>query len=268
MAHQWKSTRLTSLDETFKVLADLRGRLWLCRGQAKCYRALLPSIDRGRLEGLSRLQKLTLERQSLDLFRANVRFFSDPGEEAALTNDILGLMVLRHNGVPTRLLDWSRSSYIAAYFAASDHDREDGEIWSFDEPLYAKNGVEQWSKFPETTMDGSGDPRNLDPRFPTAFRVDEPSDWFVCHFYPGGFHRQNAQAGAYSFTPRFNRDHADAVAGLLESDDHYHRYIISAALKPELRAALREKHGIWRGSLFPDVAGAAETARSVFPSGV
>lgn len=87
MAHQWKSTRLTSLEETFKVLADLRGRLWLCRGQAKCYGALLPSIDRGPLEGLSRLQKLTLERQSLDLFRANVRFFSDPGEEAALTND-------------------------------------------------------------------------------------------------------------------------------------------------------------------------------------
>lgn len=266
MPDYWKSTRLSSPQETFKVLADLRGRLWLCRGQSKCYPKLLPSIDRGTLYGLSRVDKLTLERQSLDLFRANVRFFSDPGEQAALTNDILGLVVLRHNQVPTRLLDWSQSPYIAAYFASSGHDEEDGEIWCFDEPLYEKMGTEQWSRFPETTTDGSGNPQNLDPRFPTAFCVDEPSDWFVCHFYPRGFHRQNAQAGAYSFTPRFNRDHADAIAGLLKNDSHFHRYIISSDLKHVLRDRLKEKHGIWRGSLFPDVAGASETARLVFPS--
>jgi hypothetical protein len=40
--------------------------------------------------------------------------------------------------------------------------------------------------------------------------------------------------------------------------------VISATLKPDLRKLLREKHGIWRGSLFPDAAGAADTARVLF----
>ena len=54
MTHHWNSTRLASLEEAFKVFADLRGRLWLCRGQAKCYGALLPSIDRGHQTMIAR----------------------------------------------------------------------------------------------------------------------------------------------------------------------------------------------------------------------
>jgi hypothetical protein len=268
VAHNWDHTILSSVSDTLAVLADLRGRLWLGRGQSKCYGSLLPSIDRGTLQGLSRLEKLTLERQSIDLFRSTARYFSDPGEQGALSSDVGTLMVLRHYGVPTRLLDWSLSPYVAAYFAVCDNDREDGELWCFDEPLYETKGREQWTRFPETTIGGSGDPTKFDFRLPTAFGVNEPSNWFVCHFYPSGFHRQNVQAGAYSFTPRFDRDHAEAIADLLEDRGHYHRYIVSAQLKPDLRRVLREKHGIWRGSLFPDVAGAAATARSVFPDGV
>src|SRR5262249_31904382 len=88
--------------------------------------------------------------------------------------------------------------------------------------------------------------------------------WFVCYFYNlfAGFHRQKAQEGAFSLTPEFGRDHADAIATLLEKTVYYVRYVVKAALKSELKIILREKHGICRESLFPDSAGAAATTRA------
>ena len=262
MAGGWNSTTLRSEADALDVLAELRGRRWLSRGQSKPYGNLIPSFDRGKLRSLSRHVKLTLERQSIDLFRSTARFFAASGERGALTDDVIALMVLRHHEVPTRLLDWSTSPYVAAYFATCGHDKEDGEIWSFDEPLYENEGTKQWKRWPETTTDGSGDPSKFAAGL-TAFSLKEPPDWFICGFYTG-FPRQDAQAGAYTMTARFGRNHADTIARLLKKPSHYRRYVISAKLKPTLRKRLHESHGIWRGALFPDTAGAAATARTTF----
>jgi hypothetical protein len=172
-------------------------------------------------------------------------------------------VVLRHYGVPCRLLDWTQQPTVAAYFATRPGaDSDDGEIWAFDRPFYQEEGKKQWVECPATTVDGSGDPDKFDQSLRTAFALEEPSDtcnWFACQFYGPGFHRQTAQGGAYSITARFDRDHATAIADLLGDDSHYRRYIIDAAVKVEARRILLDEHGIWRGSLFPDSAGAAET---------
>ena len=265
MSHTWNTTILDSESKVLNVLTELRGKRWLCRGQSKRYGGLVPSIDRMPRENLSRLQKLMLERRSIDLFRSTARFFAGQGEQKALTDDIIALMVLRHYGVPTRLLDWSISPWVAAYFAARHHDNEDGELWSFDERLYEQEGAKQWKKWPETMSDGSGDGLQFRAEL-TAFTIEEPHDWFICSFYREGFPRQKAQDGAYTMTARFGRDHADSIAKLLGESSHYHLYVVPARLKPILLRHLRENHGIWRGSLFPDSAGAAETAGTVFPS--
>ena len=259
---EWKTENLSTEDAVLDVLAQLQGRRWLNRGQPKPFGKLVPSIDRNNLEGLPRREKLTLERQSVDLFRSTVRYWA-PGEESDPTDDVRTLMVMRHYGVPTRLLDWSTSPYIALYFAIAENDDVDGELWSFDEPYYEEKGTEQWERWPETTVGGEGPPAPFDPRL-TMFLKTEPPNWFVCQFYPRGFPRQVAQHGAYSLTPDFGRDHAEAISTLLETSEHYSRHKIAASLKPQLRTTLRKKHGIWRGSLFPDSAGAAETSKSAF----
>jgi len=261
--NSWNETVLESEEDILRVLTELRGKRWLSRGLSKSYGGLVPSIDRNGRDKLSRREKLSLERQSIDIFQSTARFFATPGEELALKDDFIALCVLRHYGVPTRLLDWSKSPYVAAYFAACGHDAENGEIWSFDEPLYEEVGKRQWKKWPETTHAGTGDPVKFDANL-TAFALDEPPDWFICVFYPWGFPRQNAQQGAYTITARFGRDHADSIANIFDEDSHYHRYVVSATLKSRLRLLLREKHGIWHGSLFPDTAGAANIAFKVF----
>jgi hypothetical protein len=259
----WEPIKLTSETEILQALTELSIKKWLCRGQSAPYRNLVSSIERKPRQKLSRAEKLSLERQSIDIFRSTARFFADQGEKDALNEDIAALMVLQHYGVPTRLLDWSRSPFVAAYFAACEPDTEDGEIWSFDYSLYLRKGAEQWRRWPETTIDGSGDGPKFDANL-TAFTVEEPQDWFACFFYPPGFPRQKAQEGAFSFTAQFGRDHKEAIASLLIDSSSFHLYIVPSPLKLSLRELLREKHGVWRGSLFPDSAGAASTAGAIF----
>ncbi len=253
----WPETRLEDLKQIERTLTELRGKYWLCRGQPGVYRNLRPTFDRGAYEGIKRPKKLKLERRAIHLFRENARFFGFVGEKNALKDDVIALLVLRQYRVPTRVLDWTLSPWIAAYFACK-HGKGDGEIWSFDERSYAAKGEEQWRKWPKTTRRRSGDPRDFDAEL-TAFMLEEPPDWFVCVFYGADFPRQNAQQGAYSMTARFDRDHAKCIAKLLKDRTEYHRYIIPKKMKKEVLDWLEKEHFIRRGSLFPDTAGAAET---------
>ncbi len=246
---------LETEEKVFDRLLGLRGEKWYCRGQSKRYNHLIPSIDRGAMSGLARLEKISLERRCIDIFRASARFFSHPGEMESLTSDLIALSVLRHHGTRTRLLDWSRSPFVAAYFAVCGEENEDGEIWCFNEKHYMEKGISQWDN-----------PEDWKYEFEkAAFSVDDVSDFFVCMTYPIGFGRQNAQDGLYSITSKFDRNHDDCIEELLAKSGTCSRYEIPKKLKLPIRTRLQREHGIWEGSLYPDCAGAAKAADAVFP---
>lgn len=258
---RWPTKVLARDRDVFALIDELQGKRWLSRGQSLPHNSIHPSIDRGHLKGLARAAKLRLERQSINLFRSTVRYWA-PGEESNPGEDVRALMVMRHYGVPTRLLDWSTSPYVALYFAVAANDDEDGEVWSFDEPRYEIEGAKQWARWPETTLGGEGPPAPFVPEL-TMFSTRTPPPWFVCQFYPAGFPRQTAQHGAYSLTSDFDRDHASAISELL-GNTGYMRLQIRASIKRRLRQTLQQSFGVWRGSLYPDSAGAAQTAMTVF----
>jgi hypothetical protein len=77
-------------------------------GQSREWKKLQTSFDLRTPAKLSRIERLKRERSSINLFRTTARYFSE-GEGVAAHDDLVALMVLRHYGVPARLLDWSSS---------------------------------------------------------------------------------------------------------------------------------------------------------------
>ena len=83
MPNTWTTTTLSVIADALQVFMELRRKRWLCRGHAKCYDRLTPSIDRDTLRNSSRAEK---RDQSIELFRSTARFFAD-GEQSAMKND-------------------------------------------------------------------------------------------------------------------------------------------------------------------------------------
>ena len=261
----WKTEYLTSIDQTFSKLDELfedqfyidkpeeARRRWITRGNSIIVNTLTPSIDRGHLI-MRRSDRIDKERQSIEMFRNLTYPVLNTVERDLLTRDITTMMLMQHHCVPTRLLDWSLSPYVSAYFAVSEDDDKDGELWAFDYYRYVKMASKQWDVYPET-KDSDG---KFDNDLTVVFRREYKNRWFVCQFCYEQFPRYFNQAGAFSFFSQFGEDHAPFLEHLLNGDEYYCRYEIKNYLKKEIRKILFDKYGICQASLFPNLYGSTE----------
>lgn len=100
---------------------------WIFRGMNDTSLALETALERNgwmRDGGISNLK--TRERTLLREFQ---RRYSHYAHQIPLTDDTLEwLSIMQHHGAPTRLLDWSYSVYVAAYFAL-ESAQEDCVVW-------------------------------------------------------------------------------------------------------------------------------------------
>lgn len=111
---------------------------WGFRGQASSEWLLHSSLDRAvEMSGggqnftfLTHLNRKATEDRLLFKFKQQAhRYVRHPPDD----NDLVSwLALMQHHGVPTRLLDWTRSAFVAAYFAFEAKSAERSAIWAVD----------------------------------------------------------------------------------------------------------------------------------------
>jgi hypothetical protein len=196
-----------------------------------------------------------IEARLLDSFRKYAHSFFDEKH-----SNWHWISLAQHHGLPTRLLDWSFSPFVALHFATDDLSKMDhnGVVWcvNFEEThRYLPEGLRQHF---EGERRSSLPIEVLAKDFPDFKQFDDPdkNDTFVLFFEPPSLDQRIVnQVALFSFTSRADMK----LDEWLEAESvHYpkisKRVIIPAGLKWEVRDKL-DQTGITERVLFPGLDG-------------
>jgi hypothetical protein len=229
-------------DKRMPVVATPESVAFLFRGQADSDWSLIPSLARV-IEGRTVTAALDAEALAVEEFKQHAHLHL-PSSIVSKTSDFTGWWTLmQHYRAPTRLLDWTASPYVAAYFAVEDHWLKNGAIWLFgvkelDTQMTAKYGEAElrYDKL-ESIFRNAGSPPQL-----LIVRRDIPTD------------RMIAQQGGFTACRQPLYDHAQAVEDVGCNPAFWQKIIIPAALKPQFLRRLRSMN-ITANALFPGIDG-------------
>jgi hypothetical protein len=215
---------LHTIDELAGLVRSHGDRRWLFRGMRSEHYVLIPSIGRPESRKDSRTGRPVryepeYERRMLDNFKNRVRPFLSHQPQ----HDLEWLAIAQHHGMMTRLLDWSSSPLIAAFFACEEapEEREDIAIVGIPEPEPATSG---------------------DPFAGDAVRSYRPP-----HLSP----RISAQQSVFTLHPFPDREYSPA---------ELKKWVVPGKLFFNLKNWL-DVCGINDASLRPDIEGAAKYVR-------
>lgn len=225
---------------------------WAFRGEVSAHWPLYTSLAR-RLQSYCPDRNLWPLRESraLRIFRRKAHNYLT--NNAALDDDLRSLALMQHHGAPTRLLDFTKSPYVAAFFAMND---------AVDEcAVYALNTPRLWAASP--TFDLSLTREHIDPRIEGHYQ-----QYFLPNKYPIVWfgeplemdRRLVAQSGLF-VVPGVLDVPLEKVLESYGSEDE--DLLIKYVLMPAMRAAGMEalyRMNVTSASLFPDLEGLARAS--------
>lgn len=213
----FQDERIDSLDEFANWLCQkAKNSEFNYRGQSCSGWPLLSSLDRKFLEVGDRIDLLSRERKLVEDFVGRSSRFLGSLERNLLSNLppedlIVRMTVMQHYGAPTRLLDWTRSPAVAAYFACIEDWDCDGAIWWFNAARLNEVLDRRW----ESVGASRGNDGKIDLNH-HVFRADAKA--FVSPVYLTiPFRRAEAQRGLFTMCSHFRTHHEDILAQLLGS---------------------------------------------------
>jgi hypothetical protein len=231
------------------------------RGHADASWELVPSFVR-HAHRLSVQDALHLELSALQEFFKQAAVHISHGMIPDYGDLISWLVLMQHHGVPTRLLDWTRSPFVAAYFAAEKEEKADGAIWIMDASIISHLEAEpQFEKYKYTS-----DWEN--PRFVTNLFRDPAAEQTLILAAPARLtDRMFAQQTVSLVSPHILTKHHEVIIRWLPKSartdgDACTKLIIPAGKKDEFMRQLR-KMNLTASSLFPGIDGFGRSIREL-----
>lgn len=236
---------------------------WVFRGQRDAQWSLKTSLDRTR--EVWKIDPQQWEKYLYHNFRRRLGEIVGQHPMPTLPLDTLALM--QHYGIPTRLLDWTRSPFVAAYFAIEnaifepskdDLSPQYASIWAVHLPTLQRNSARH---FKDTIFADFARPNVADERY---------FEMILDRALPGIFYvepysqneRIAAQKGLFLASGRVDRSFEANLADTV--DAACIRCIAVPLTNQVLRESLMDLFdmNISRASLFPGMDGFAQSLRS------
>ena len=202
----WKTVEIDSWGTLLREVEDLKRHSGsvLFRGQSDADWPLTPSLKRVSSSFAVARQN---EIDAYNIFRSRAHSFLSPNLFSVLTrhyNLLLWWAVMRHHGAPTRILDWTRSPFVALYFACESGERS-GCVWCVVDEEVRRGMRSKYTSYAD-----------FNDFMATIVSVDD-EDGINMHFYD-----ESAPAYIMFADTNFLTDRMDRQQGLFSFCNHPH----------------------------------------------
>jgi len=255
-----QKVRLSDMDSLLRRLNELPNN-YIYRGHANSDWTLESTLERTLGEKWSRDTAAKYENYSLDKFRSKYQIYRSNEHEPS--SKLAWLSVMQHYGVPTRLIDFTESPYIALYFALEAYSlasQNDLAVYAFD-----------YTAIMEVALQHVGNKDSLfnKDRREVASETDRVFDEIVDRFSYSMLWvteplEMNARIDRQAGTFVLSGDSEASVEVLLSSEEYSecgaYKFVIKREMYESIFALLR-KMNISAKTIYGDLGGLAKSIR-------